>query len=616
MAHGLPDEFLTNRVIIPIFIGSKHDTMKTTFHLIALAILLLTFQVSYSQGFLKAREKQIVDASGNEIILRGMGLGGWMLQEGYMLQINNKGMQHTIKARITDLIGKEDCDKFYDLWLSNHMTRSDADSLAKWGFNSIRLPMHYNLYTLPIEEEPIKGENTWLTRGFEMTDSLLSWCKANNLYLILDLHAAPGGQGKDANISDYDESKPSLWESDLNRQKTIALWRKLAERYANEPAIGGYDLINEPNWTFEGKNRNGLEDTQNQPIWDLYLEITKAIREVDKNHIIIIEGNGWGNNYRGFSRPWDDNMVLSFHKYWSPNDQQTISNIIEAREKYNMPVWLGETGENSDKWFTDCINLLEKNNIGWAWWPLKKINSVVCPLMVVAPEEYKQITDYWNNNGPRPSRELAKEVLFKVAENLIAEKCRYNKDVIDAMFRQRMESTTKPFASNIIPGRIYATDFDMGRLGISYNDADNENVGQEGKRAGNKGHQYRNDGIDIQRSTDEQTMTNGYQVTSTESGEWMQYTVYVRKNGKYNIALRSTGNEGQIKIFFFKEVPLTNEDQAEVSTTSIVVPPAPSENTWRTISAAQVKLTKGKYYMRVLVEKGGFEMGFLEVLNK
>ena len=268
-----------------------------------------------SAGFLRAKDARIVDGQGREIILRGMGLGGWMLQEGYMLGVNREGTQHSIKSRITSLIGKEDCAKFYQLWLENDMNRADVDLLAKSGFNSIRLPMHYNLFTPPIEEEPVKGQDTWLTTGFTLTNNLLAWCKANRMYLILDLHAAPGGQGKDANISDADPAKSSLWQSTANQQKAIALWRKLAERYADEPWIGGYDLLNEPNWTFEGKDKNGKEDTSNKPIWDLYKTITKTIREVDTKHIIIIEGNGWGNNYNGFPGPWDDNMVMSFHEY-------------------------------------------------------------------------------------------------------------------------------------------------------------------------------------------------------------------------------------------------------------------------------------------------------------
>src|SRR4051812_34049816 len=189
--------------------------------------------------------EKILDGEGHEIILRGMGLGGWMLQEPYMLNMGGiANAQFQIKSKIQATIGTENTKAFYDAWLSNHVTKTDVDSLAAWGFNSIRLPMHYNLYTVPIEEEPVAGENTWLEKGFTMTDSLLKWCEANQIYLILDLHAAPGGQGNDAAISDNDESKPSLWESEKNRSKTVALWRKLAERYANEKWIGGYDLIN------------------------------------------------------------------------------------------------------------------------------------------------------------------------------------------------------------------------------------------------------------------------------------------------------------------------------------------------------------------------------------
>jgi endoglucanase len=201
----------------------------------------------------------------------------------------------------------------------------------------------------------VKGQNTWLDTGFKLADSLLAWCKANRMYLILDLHASPGGQGKDANISDADPAKPSLWESRANQQKAVALWRKLAERYAKEPWIGGYDLLNEPNWTFEGKDKNGKQDTANTPIWELYKEITRAVREVDTNHMVIIEGNGWGNNYNGFPGSWDDNLVMSFHKYWNPNTQEAIARFLALREQYGLPLWLGESGENNDQWFRECV---------------------------------------------------------------------------------------------------------------------------------------------------------------------------------------------------------------------------------------------------------------------
>ncbi|MFO1498625.1 MAG: cellulase family glycosylhydrolase [Verrucomicrobiota bacterium] len=399
---------------------------------IAVVVTLRAFGAD-DHGFLRAKEMRIVNGAGQEVLLRGMGLGGWMLQEGYMLGIEKEGTQHSIRGRIASLIGEEDCRRFYQLWLQNHMTRADVDLLASLGFNSVRLPMHYDLFTLPVEKEPAAGRQTWLTTGFEMTDQLLAWCSANRMYLILDLHAAPGGQGKDANISDYDPSKPALWESPQNQEKTVALWRKLAERYAAEPWIGGYDLLNEPNWTFEGKDKNGKDDVGNQPLWDLYRSISRAIREVDRNHMIILEGNGWANNYNGFPGPWDDNLVLSFHKYWNPNTTEAIGRFTALREKYRLPIWLGESGENSNDWFRDCVALMESHQIGWAWWPHKKVHSDSCILTVRRPDHYEQLVGYWNGHGDAPARPIARQALFELAENLKLAHCRLNRAVAQAL---------------------------------------------------------------------------------------------------------------------------------------------------------------------------------------
>ncbi len=403
-------------------------------------VALAAFQAR-SAEFLHTRGERLVDGQGREILLRGMGLGGWMLQEGYMFGLRGEGTQHSIQRRIAELIGPDDCRRLHAAWLRNAMTRADVDLLAAAGFNSIRLPMHYNLFTVPVEEEPVRGGNSWLDDGFSLADQLLSWCKSNHIYLILDLHAAPGGQGRDANISDYDPSKPSLWESRDNWNKTIALWRRLAERYANEAWIGGYDLLNEPNWTFEGKDKNGKEDLANKPLWDLYKEITQAIREVDPHHMVVIEGNGWGNNYNGFPGPWDTNLVISFHKYWNPNTDEAIARFLKLREQYQVPLWLGESGENNNEWFRQCVALVEGHGIGWAWWPFKKVASPSCILTIQRPEGYGEVLDYWNGRGPRPSRDLARRALFQLTENARTSNCRFNTNVVRALTGRRSVPT-------------------------------------------------------------------------------------------------------------------------------------------------------------------------------
>ena len=525
--------------------NNNHTFYTITRKLVLLIVFALLVHTQYAQGFLKTEGKKIVDQDNNEVILRGMGLGGWMLMEGYMMQSSDVAdTQHEFKARLIDLMGEEKTNEFYDAWLANHATKADVDSLAKWGFNSIRLPMHYDLFTLPIEEEPIAGQNTWLERGFLMVDSLLQWCETNNMYLILDLHAAPGGQGYNAAICDYDPSKPSLWESDENKAKTVALWGKLAERYKDEPWIGGYDLINEVNWDLPG----------NVALKSLYVEITNTIRAIDTNHIIYIEGNWFANDFSGLTPPWDDNMAYSFHKYWNYNDNPgSIQWVLDIREKYNVPLWMGEAGENSNVWFTDAISLFEDNGIGWSWWPMKRIETIVSPFSILFTQGYKDVLSYWRNEAPRPSVEVAFESMMELATNSNSLNCVHQKDVPDAMIRQVTTTETKPYSVHTIPGLVYMSDFDLGSLHFAYYDIDNANYAQStGEfQAWNSGWVYRNDGVDIETNNDV-VKSNGFHVGFVAKGEWINYTVQINESAAYTATLRvasqSTGGQFHLAL--------------------------------------------------------------------
>jgi endoglucanase len=552
-----------------------------------------------SQGFLKADGQKIVNGKGDNVLLRGIGLGGWMLQEGYMLRLNKEGQQYRIKQRIEVLTGREQMEAFYKTWLSNHTTKSDIDSLHVWGFNSVRLPMHYNLFTLAVDQEPEAGKNTWLTVGFALTDSLVSWCKANHMYVILDLHAAPGGQGNDLNISDRDPSKPSLWQSEANRQKTIALWQKIAARYVNEPTVGGYDILNEPNWGFEDTlhDRNGLKEEKNIQLKQLLVDITHAIREVDKKHIIIIEGNGWGNNYKGMLGPWDKNMVLSFHKYWNNNDQQSIQHIINFRNQYKMPVWIGETGENSNTWFTEAIRLYEKNNMGWSWWPLKKLGNNN-PLQIKSNPAYDSLVDYWNGKSSLPPAHVY-EALMELAVQTKCENNIVHRDVIDAMIRQPFSNETIPFKANKISNGsvMYAVDYDLGVNGAAYYDMDTANYRiSTGKESmGNRGRTYRNDGVDIYKDS---LQEGGWYVGHIEDGEWLQYTIDVLEEGRYNlkIAVSANNDDGVLSV--------TNDQAPDQQ--AIKIPSSGGNENWELVIAKNILLKKGFNHLRIRIDKGGF----------
>ena len=467
------------------------------------------------------------DDTSNNFILKGINLGGWMLQEPYMFEFTGAAdSQHEFKEKLVEFIGQENTDAFYNLWLENFITQADIDALASYGFNSVRLPMHYNLFTLPIEQEPVSGQNTWLDTGFNLVDNLLDWCEQNNMYLILDLHAAPGGQGFGSDINDYNSNLPSLWESDENKNKTIALWGRLADRYKDEPWIGGYDLLNETHWDL-GENE----------LRDFYVDVTQEIRQYDQNHVIFIEGNGYANDFSGLTPPWDDNMAYSFHKYWSYND--SLEWVTWMRNQYSVPLWMGEAGENSNQWFTEAIKVFEENYIGWAFWPLKKIESISAMYAISSNPNYESLVNYFRGEANAPSISNAVDGLMQLASDVHISNNTFQKDVVDAMIRQPNSNETIPFNDNtIIPGIIHASDYDLGTNGYAYNDSDyaTYHINTDVFQAWNQGWQYRNDGVDIENSDDADS--NGYQVGFTDDDEWLLYTVDILESGFYNIVSR------------------------------------------------------------------------------
>ncbi len=569
------------------------------FMVIILSVGTLNAQLLHTDG------TRIVNESGEEVIWRGVGLGGWMLQEGYMLRTS--GPQHEIEAKIEALIGAEKTEQFYEAWLANHTRKIDVDSMASWGYNMIRLPMHYKLFTPPIEEEPVAGEITWNDKGFEMVDELLEWCEANEMYLILDLHAAPGGQGENADISDYDSTKPSLWESDANKDKMVALWVKLAERYKDEPWIGAYDIINEPNWGFQDHNNdpNGCAESQNTQLWNLQKRVTQAIREVDTKHIVVIEGNCWGNNYSGLPALWDDNLVISYHKYWNPNTQGAIQGMLDMRTNRNVPIWLGETGENSNTWFTNAISLFESNKMGWSWWPLKKLGGNN-PLQIKMNDGYQDVLDYWNGSGSKPSEADAFEGLMQLAEDLKLENNIYHPDVVDAKIRQPHTDDTKPFKHHKIGegefSAINFSDFDLGKSEFAYADNEVTNItGNAGGQAWNLGYAYRNDGVDIEETQDESEYANDYNVGWTEDGEWMQYTVIVDSTGAYDLTIRYAGQTGGVVHLEIDGIDVTGP---------IELTSSGGFQIWTDKVLADVALRKGTNKIKFVIDQGGPNLSY------
>jgi len=377
--------------------------------------------------FVATRGKELVAPDGRPLILRGIGLGNWLLPEGYMFKFKSANSPRLIQVVVNQLVGEDEARRFWKTYRDTYVTEEDIRFIKQSGFNSVRVPFDYRLFVT--DDEPRRLEGI----GYELLDRVVGWSRKEGLYVILDMHAAPGGQTGD-NIDDS-WGYPFLFESAESQELTVRIWRKIAERYREEPTVVGYDLLNEPIPHFF--------DTAyfNPKLEPLYRKIVAGIREVDKNHVVFLGGAQWDTNFKVFGPPFDDKAAYTFHKYWMDVNQQAIEEYIAFRDKYDVPVWLGESGENTDEWVASFRDLLERNRIGWCFWPYKKMDSASCVVSISVPPEWDAVvafadhprTTYEGVRNNRPPKEKIEKALGGYLELMKLANCKINRGYLNAL---------------------------------------------------------------------------------------------------------------------------------------------------------------------------------------
>jgi aryl-phospho-beta-D-glucosidase BglC (GH1 family) len=373
--------------------------------------------------FVTTKGKDIVGPDGEKIRLRGINLGNWFEPEGYMFHFDG-GPQSTreIEGFFNELIGPAAATAFWKEYRRRYVTESDIRFLRSAGLNSVRIPLHYKFF-LP------GGE------GFDVLDPAIAWCRRAGLWVILDMHCAPGGQ-TGANIDDS-WNYPWLYDSEQDQQLLCDVWRRIAQHYRDEPIVLGYDLLNEPIPHFPRLQQ------YNDKLEPVYRRVTKVIREVDPNHCIILEAAQWDTNFKVFGPPFDPNLIYEFHKYWMPPEQKNIQEYVDYRDRFNVPIWLGESGENKDEWIRQFATLLEQNGIGWCFWPYKKMESTSCMVSIPKPSYWDEIVAFaklpqGTGNAEkliaaRPPMEHCSTALRSLLENAQFSSCRVNQGYLDAL---------------------------------------------------------------------------------------------------------------------------------------------------------------------------------------
>ncbi len=403
--------------------------MKQLFTLLVASVLAVSGLQAQGK-FIHVDGPDLVQPNGERLFIQGTNLGNWLNPEGYMFGLKKTNSAWMIDLMLKEMVGPDATADFWQAFRTNYITKADIDFIAAQGANTVRLPFNYKLFT----DEDYMGE-TGQKQPFLLMDRVVAWCKANGLYLILDMHDCPGSQTGD-NIDDG-YGYPWLFESERSQQLFCDIWVEIARHYRDESTILGYELMNEPIAHYF-ENKDSLY-TLLQP---LYKRAVKAIRTVDQNHVILLGGAHWNSFFFMFD-DWmfDKNIMFTCHRYGGPATKEAIKDYIDFRDKTQLPMYMGEIGHNTMEWQAQFVEVMKQNNIGYTFWPYKKIDDS-CMMGIPRPEGWDSTivkfsetsrNSYQEWREARPRQAEALRLLMQYAENCRFDRCQPQTEYIQSM---------------------------------------------------------------------------------------------------------------------------------------------------------------------------------------
>lgn len=327
-------------------------------------------------GRLSVQGGRLVDESGQEIVLRGVNLGNWMLMETWMsclkADTQDWGYYDTL-ALWTERFGQERTYALIQAYEEHFITESDLAQIEKLGFNCVRVPFWYRNF--------MNEDGAWLTEdpaqnpGFQRLDWLIDQCRQHNIYVILDLHGAPGGQS--TNHSTGKAGRNTLYTSQADMDTAVRLWQGIAGRYCGEPVVAAYDLLNEPQNNGDTQGVNNWEAESDEAVEHTnaaYDTLYQAVRAVDPDRIISIEGIWSTKVLPDPAQHGYTNMLYQLHLYDTSalKIRFRVREMVRMREDWGVALLVGEYNNGEKEAYAN--GLYQENNISTTKWTYKTFN--------------------------------------------------------------------------------------------------------------------------------------------------------------------------------------------------------------------------------------------------
>jgi hypothetical protein len=347
--------------------------------------------------------KRFIAPDGSRLQIKGISLGNWLMPEGYMFKFEVAKSPRQIYGAFDRLLGPERAAIFWATYRDRYIREDDIRFIKSAGFNTVRIPIHYALF--------MGDDGVMAGPGWALLERVLGWCRAAGLYAIVDLHAAPGGQ---TGINHDDgPGYPLMFYVPRDRDLTVRLWKAIAQVHAGNPTILGYDLLNEPIAPYHDTA------TLNPRLEPFYKRVTAAIRAVDPGRIAILAAGQWSSSFDMFGAPFASNLAYTYHSFWASTRRDSIQRHLNFSNRYNVPLFLGETGELTDEWNAEFRKLHEAHGIGWSFWTYKNLDTPSTVVSIKRPEGWDEIVAFADNRTRvKPSEALIDKAMAQYLDGL------------------------------------------------------------------------------------------------------------------------------------------------------------------------------------------------------
>lgn len=435
---------------------------------VTILVVLILATIFRSESFVHTARvdgvPRIVDSEGNRLYIRGVQLEGWLqMTANFWADYGLVGETHVYEG-IRDVIGDTLFEEFRESVHETFITRADIARIKQLGFNLVRVPVNHQQWdSVPHARHTI--------------DSLVRWCSDIGVYVMIDLHSTPCPQNLFP-MSDYVPFEKTLWEEWPSCMGRVCdIWRDIAKRYQEERAIYGYDLINEPSTPAD----------EEWKLQEAYREIIAAIREIDTNHLILLEADKMSKDFSSFTPPEDTNIAYQFHTYdwFGEVTRDTVSKYAAIAREHGVPLINGEFGANRNSWVESAVSVFEDQNSGvdgWVFWNWKSDYHPTGDFLGMPQGEVRYIQEAtissentpnwdilmhyasdWFRTAPKPAKSEALKGIDEFLGAIVLDKCSENHELIRILFQRandiqiqyRVTSRPAPFQTSPTTSRFF-----------------------------------------------------------------------------------------------------------------------------------------------------------------